>query len=136
MTTVIVESEKRPEGVRFLQVRDEMPTALETGKYPIRVDITWAYEEDATGMPSEATAEEMEQLEEALQPKLEKNNLALLAYKVTGDGERLWSFYTRNIKAFEVQLNEALEGLPLFPITFYAEEDLEGDAYREVQSLL
>lgn len=136
MTTIVIESEKQPDWVRFLQVRDEMLKALETGKYPIRVDISWAYEEGTTGMPSEALAEQMEQLEEALLPKLEKNNLALLAYQLTGDGLRLWSLYTRNIHAFEEQLNEALKELPLFPITFYAEEDIEGDAYREVSSLL
>lgn len=65
MTTIVIER-KTVHWVRFLQVRDEMPKALETGKYPIRVDISWAYEEGTTGMPSEALAEQMEQLEGGL----------------------------------------------------------------------
>lgn len=73
------------------------------------------------GMPSKPTCRADGAAGGALLPKLEKHNLALLAYQLTGDGLRLWSLYTRNIHAFEEQLNEALKELPLFPITFYAE---------------
>lgn len=136
MTSIIIDGEIDPAKAQFLQIRQEMPKALETGKYPIRVDITWEYDGDHSGMPTEDLAEQMNSFEEALIPALEKNNLALLAYQVTGEGRRLWCFYTRNIGAFQETLNEALEELPLFPITFYAEEDREADAFREVQALL
>ena len=110
MISIIINGERDQEKAQFLQIRREMPT--------------------------EEVAEQMNSLEEALIPALEKNNLALLAYQVTGEGRRLWCFYTRNIGAFQETLNEALEELPLFPITFYAEEDREADAFREVESLL
>lgn len=132
MTSVCLAGERDESMVRFLQVRNEMPKALAEGKYPIRVDMTWAYDGDRSGMPSEELMEQMTTLEEALIPALEKNNLALQAYQVTGEGERLWCFYTRNLVAFQETLNEALSELPLFPLDFYAEEDREGEAFNEV----
>ncbi|MBR8712355.1 DUF695 domain-containing protein [Porphyromonas levii] len=132
MTSVYLAGERDERMMRFLQVRNELPRALAEGKYPIRVDMTWSYEGDKSGMPSDDVTEQMGTLEEALIPALEKNNLALLAYQLTGEGERLWCFYTRNLPAFQETLNEALSELPLFPLAFYAEEDREGEAFSEV----
>lgn len=132
MTSVYLAGERDERMMRFLQVRDEMPKALAEQKYPIRVDMTWAYDGDRSGMPSDELTDQMTSLEEVLIPALEKTNLALLAYQVTGEGERLWCFYTRNLNAFQETLNEALSELPLFPLEFYAEEDLEGEAFNEV----
>ncbi|MDO5017554.1 MAG: DUF695 domain-containing protein [Porphyromonas sp.] len=136
MTSLMVEGESDTGRVRFLQIRDEMPKALESGKYPIRVDITWQYKGDNAGLPDEATTREMEVFEQALIPALEKTNLALQAYQVTGEDQRLWCFYTRNINAFQETLNEALADLPLYPLSFYAEEDTDADAFKEVFDLL
>lgn len=132
MTSVYLAGERDERMMRFLQVRDEMPKALAERKYPIRVDMTWAYDGDRSGMPSDELTDQMTSLEEVLIPALEKTNLALLAYQVTGEGERLWCFYTRNLNAFQETLNQALSELPLFPLEFYAEEDLEGEAFNEV----
>lgn len=132
MTSVCLAGEKDERLMRFLQVRNEMLQALAEGKYPIRVDMTWSYEGDRSGMPSEEVSEQMTELEDVLIPALEKNNLALLAYQVTGEDERLWCFYTRHLPAFQETLNEALADLPLFPLEFYAEEDREGEAFEEV----
>lgn len=132
MTSVYLSGERDERMLRFLQIRDEMPKALAEGKYPIRVDVTWTYDGDRSGMPTEEITRQITTLEDALIPALEKNNLALLAYQVTGEGERLWCFYTRNLPAFQETLNEALAELPLFPLGFYAEEDREGDAFNEV----
>lgn len=134
--SVILSGEQDEEKVRFLQIRKELRRELSTSKYPIRVDITWAYEGNPDGMPTEEIAKQMELLEDALIPALEKNNLALLAYQLTGEGQKLWSFYTRNIQAFQETLNQTTKELPLFPLTFYAEEDLEGDAFAEVEAFL
>lgn len=136
MLSIILEGEKNPEQVRFLQIREEMRKALDTGKYPIRVDVTWAYDSDYSGMPQEATTELMDRFEDAVIPALEKNNLALVAYQLTGEGERLWCFYTRNLPAFQDTLNDFTTDLPLLPLSFYAEEDREGDAFAEVEALL
>lgn len=135
MSSVCIAGERNESNMRFLQIRDEMPKALAEGKYPIRVDMSWHYEGDASGMPTEEVTERMSELEEALIPALEKNNLALLAYLLTGEGKRLWCFYTRNLPAFQETLNDALADLPLLPLEFYAEEDKEGDAFSEAWSM-
>lgn len=136
MISIILDGERDEHQVRFLQIRKEIRRELDTHKYPIRVDISWDYEENHAGMPLEQTLKEMEHLEDAIIPALEKNNLALLAYQLTGEGQRLWSFYTRNIQAFQDTINQATEELPLFPIEFYAEEDKEAEAFAEVETLL
>lgn len=136
MISLILDGEKDASRVRFLQIRKEIRKELDTQKYPIRVDISWCYEEDHSGMPQEEVASQMEQFEDAIMLHLEKNNLALLAYQLTGEGERLWSFYTRNIGAFQEKLNEATEELPTFPLSFYAEEDREAEAFAEVETLM
>lgn len=136
MTSLILDGERNPEQARFLQIRNEIRRELDTGKYPIRVDITWAYEGDHAGMPTENTMKLMEEFEDALIPAMEKNNLALQAYQLTGEGERLWCFYTRNIGAFEETLNHATDELPHLPLTFYAEEDRNAEAFAEVEMLL
>lgn len=136
MKTVLLDGEKDISKTRFLQVRKEIRSQLETGKYPIRVDITWQYDGDNAEMPTEETSNQIESFEEALIPALERNNLALLAYLLTGEGERLWSFYTRNLEAFQSTLNESLAELPLFPLSFYAEEDPEAEAFAEVEPFL
>ena len=41
--------------------------AIETGKYTDRIDITWKYEADETGMPDKATSILMEQVTDSLQ---------------------------------------------------------------------
>lgn len=136
MISIILDGERDEHQVRFLQIRKEIRRELDTHKYPIRVDISWDYEENHAGMPLEQTLKEMEHLEDAIIPALEKNNLALLSYQLTGEGQRLWSFYTRNIQAFQDTINQATEELPLFPIEFYAEEDKEAEAFAEVETLL
>lgn len=136
MIPLILDGEKDPQQARFLQIRKEIRKELDTGKYPIRVDITWAFDADHAGMPTDDVMAQMEQFEDALIPALEKNNLALQAYQLTGEGERLWCFYTRNIGAFEETLNSATDELPRLPLTFYAEEDRDADAFAEVEMLL
>ncbi|MDO4771835.1 DUF695 domain-containing protein [Porphyromonas sp.] len=132
MITVLLEGEHDPDKMRFLLVRKELLPHLETGKYPYRIEVRWAYEGDGKGMPQEAVGAQMEAFEEALRPPMERNKLALLAYVSTGEGLKEWCFYTRNLKAFGETLNAALADLPQFPLSFEADEDREGEMFREV----
>ncbi len=136
MTSLIIDGEVDTSKARFVAIRDELSDALESKKYPIRVDITWNYQGDMADMPKDDTMKDFTDFEEAVVPSFEKNNLALLAYILTGEGKRVWSFYTRNLNAFETTLNEALNELPLYPLIIHAEMDIEGDAYKEAFSLL
>lgn len=56
--------------------RDELTEFIQSGKFKERVEITWKYEGDDKGMPSEALAEKMEEVQEVLRKAMEKDKLS------------------------------------------------------------
>lgn len=54
--------------------RDELTEFIQSGKFKERVEITWKYEGDEKGMPDDALAEQMENVQEALKKAMEKIN--------------------------------------------------------------
>lgn len=104
-------------------------------KFSIRVEITWKYDCDKSGMPDVATSELMEEVQEALTESFRKDPIAVLTGIYTGDGERNWVFYTLSTNIFGRKLNEALEPFELLPITIYCENDPEWNEYDEMKEL-
>ena len=88
--------------------RTEIEPFIQSGKFKERVEITWKYEADSKGMPNETTGKLMEEVQTVLKQAMEKDKLAIFTGIYTGDGERTWVFYTRNIPAFGHMLNETL----------------------------
>ena len=81
--------------------RDELNEFTESGKFKERVEITWKYEGDGRGLPSDDLGEKMEAVEEALRKAMEKKDkLAILTGVYTGGGEKVWVFYTRTVRVF------------------------------------
>lgn len=115
--------------------RTEIEPFIQSGKFKERVEITWKYEPDSKGMPNEKTSELMEEAQTALKRAMEKDKLAIFTGIYTGDGERTWVFYTRNIPAFGRTLNEALAPFETLPIAIYTEKDPEWNEYREMCEL-
>ena len=115
--TTVTESDNG--AVMFVSGRDEIDAFMESGKLRERVEITWPYESDAQGMPTEEESMRMEAPQEALRKAMEKDKLAILTGIYTGDGARTWVFYTRNIPAFGERLNQALAPFEQLPITIY-----------------
>ena len=52
--------------------RDELTEFVQSGKFKERVEITWKYEGDEKGMPSEELAEQMENVQETLKKAMEE----------------------------------------------------------------
>ncbi len=115
--------------------RDEIAEFMNSGKLRERVEISWKYDGESNGLPTENEAACMEEPQEALQKAMEKDKLAILTGVYTGDGERTWVFYTRNIPAFGERLNMALAPFEQLPITIYTEKDSDWNEYREMYSL-
>lgn len=116
--------------------RDELKEFMESGKYKERVEITWKYEADKRGLPDEALAEKMELVEEILRKAMEKKDkLAILTGVYTGDGEKVWIFYTRTVRVFGERLNEALASFELLPISIYTELDPEWEEYQDMYEM-
>lgn len=104
-------------------------------KFRIRVEVTFKYEGDASGMPDESTARIMEEVHDALECEFDKDPVAVLTGIYTGDGERNWVFYTLSTHIFGKKLNQALADMPLLPITIYTENDPDWNEYAEMKEL-
>ncbi len=115
--------------------RDELDAFMQSGKFKERVEITWKYEAEANGMPSDVIAEKMEAVELAIRKVMEKDKLAILTSIYSGAGERIWVFYTRTVRVFGEYLNQALEPFELLPITIYTELDPDWEEYRDMYEM-
>ncbi len=112
--------------------RRGMQVVKETGFYTNRVEITWAYEPDANGMPDFATSKLMEEATDAFEGVFGKDPVAVNTGIYTGAGERNWVFYTRSLHIFQRKVSEALAEMPVLPLSFYAEEDADWAEYAEM----
>ena len=101
-------------------------------RFCIRIEVSWNYTGEASGMPDTATSELMEQVQEALQTEFRKDPVAILTGIFTGDGKREWVFYSVSTHIFGKKLNQALEPFPLLPITVYCENDPGWEGYDEM----
>ena len=104
-------------------------------RFNIRVEISWKYEGDATGMPNYETSTLMEQVQGAFETEFKKDPIAILTGIYTGDNERNWVFYTLSTHIFGRKLNEALVNFELLPITIYCENDPDWNEYQEMKEL-
>ena len=115
--------------------RDNLMEFVNSGKFKERVEITWKYEGDDKGMPSEALAEKMETVQETLRKAMEKDKLAILTEVCTGAGEKLWIYYTRTTRVFGERLNDVLMPFELLPITIYTEVDPDWEEYLDMYEM-
>ncbi len=116
--------------------RDELDEFIQTGKYKERVEITWKYDGDEKGMPSESVGELMESVEETLRKAMEKKDkLAIMTSIYTGGNEKVWVFYTRTVRVFGERLNEALSSFELLPISIYTEVDNDWEEYKDMYEM-
>ncbi len=116
--------------------RDELDEFIQTGKYKERVEITWKYDGDEKGMPSESVGELMESVEETLRKAMEKKDkLAIMTSIYTGGNEKVWVFYTRTVRVFGERLNEALSPFELLPISIYTEVDNDWEEYKDMYEM-
>lgn len=115
--------------------RRGLENVISTGKYNVRVEISWPYQGDASGMPDVPTSTLMEAVTDAINEVFKKDPVAIMTGIYTGDDERNWIIYTKNQHIFNRRLNEALAPFDLLPITLYAENDPEWNEYREMCEL-
>lgn len=100
----------------------------------IRVEVTWPYECDASGMPDKAVSTLMEQAHMAMLHTFDRDPVAVMTGVFTGDGERTWIFYTASTAIFGKKLNESLAQLPPLPLSIYCENDPGWEQYDEMAS--
>lgn len=115
--------------------RDELNEFVQSGKFKERVEITWKYESDTNGMPSDELAEKIENIQETLRKAMEKDKLSILTGIYTGSGEKIWIFYTRTTRVFGERLNDALSSFELLPISIYTEVDPDWEEYLDMYEM-
>lgn len=122
------------EGGRLIMVtgRRDVEKFRSNPRFGIRIEVTWKYDGDSSGMPDTATSQLMEQAQDALQAILHKDPVAVLTGIFTGDDRREWIFYSLSTNIFGKKLNEALAPFPLLPITVYCENDPGWEQYDEM----
>ncbi|MCD8043997.1 MAG: DUF695 domain-containing protein [Tannerellaceae bacterium] len=119
----------------FVAGRDSLGEFMQSGKLKERVEITWKYEPDEKGMPTDEMAGKMETIQELLRKVMEKDKLAILTSVYTGGGEKIWVFYTRTVRVFGERINEALASYELLPIEIYTELDPDWEEYKDMYEM-
>lgn len=113
--------------------RRGVESAMASGKYGIRIEITWRYPGDASGMPDKPTSMVMEAVQDAMTKEFDRDPVAILTGIYTGDDRRDWVFYATSTRIFERKINEVLAPFDLLPITIYTENDPDWAEYREMR---
>lgn len=119
----------------FVTVRKELEGFRSSGKLRVRVEISWPYAPDAVGMPSEATAQLIEEIEPKLRRTMERDKLAIMTGNYTGGGQKDWTFYTRHLPTFGERLNEVLAPYETLPLQIECTEDADWEDYAEMLAL-
>lgn len=127
-------STRPSDGHRIIyRYRSEFGPSFKRSLYPDRVVIAWSYK-SVQGMPSKPEHKSMDQLEDLLAPYVEQASLSTLVLVSTGEGLREWVYYTKSQKEFMAKVNEALRGLPRFPIEIDLWKDPEWTRYEEFRT--
>jgi hypothetical protein len=112
--------------------RKDVAKFMNNPKFSIRVQVTWPYDGDSSGMPDTATSQLMEKVQDVLTAEFHKDPVAVLTGIYTGDNERNWVFYTLSTNIFGRKLNEALSEFPVLPLSIYCENDPQWLEYKEM----
>ncbi|MCM1378242.1 MAG: DUF695 domain-containing protein [Clostridium sp.] len=115
--------------------RSDVDKFRNNSKFSIRVEVDWKYSPLPEGMPDRETSELMEQATDLLRDIFAKDPVAVMTGIFTGDGIRTWVFYTLSTHIFGRKFNEALESLPLLPLTISCENDPNWKQYDEMAKL-
>lgn len=113
--------------------RDAIDHYKDSGKYIYRIDVKWKYNALENGMPEGNDAKLMEEVTNALLDAFKKDPIGVITGIYTGDGERDWVIYTKNLKIFSIVFNKALEELPTIPFVIEAEEDKDWEEYNHMR---
>ena len=126
----------RGESPMLLRLRSPRPSDEERAASPYLVLIRWPFDGDESHIPDEDDLDVMVNFEEALFAAMDAEGWGTGVAVVTSDGVREWRLYTPDIERFQEGMNDALAGLPRYPLEFATFDDPEWNAYIELESTL
>lgn len=115
----------------IVTTRSDIEKFRDNPRFKYRLTVALPYKPCPDGMPSDADAEIMEQVTDALDNVFRKDPVAVLTEISTGDGRREWVFHTLSLHIFSKKINEAMSSLPLLPLEFEVVEDPDWEDYSE-----
>ena len=133
--TTPLESASEEGNLVMATVRKDADAFRSNPRFKYRIEVTWPYEPDSKGMPSEVVSELMEAVGEKLEGVFHKDPVAVLTGIYTGEGARDLVFYTLSLHIFQRKFNEALAEFPPLPLDFSAEEDPSWEEYSQMLAL-
>jgi hypothetical protein len=101
---------------------EDLNPAFDPASQPNRIIIVWRYESE-TGQPNTEEHQQMNLLEDSLEPIVDADCFATLALVSTGECLREWTYYASSGDQFLHRLNAALAGMPVFPIEIHVASD-------------
>ena len=112
--------------------RSDIDHLRRTGKYNVRIEITWLYTPAEDGMPDYETSSLMEKVTDTLNATFDSDPVGIMTGIYTGDSERNWIFYCISVNIFCRKLNEALSAFETLPISLSAYTDPKWCEYDEM----
>lgn len=124
-----------PDGPMLVRIRENAPTPEGRAAFGKLVILSWEFDPKANaGLPTSDEIEQMMALEQALFTAFDEDCESGCGVAVmTIPGRRELRFYTPDTDAFVVAFNEAMAGLPAFPIALQAFEDPDWQGFEELQ---
>ncbi len=117
----------------YRYIDDLGPKAGERASQRERVTLRWHYDADANnGMPGDADKAGMDELEDLLDPVVERDGFSNLALVTTGEGDRVWIWYARSGADFRERMARAMRGHGPYPVEVDVASDPGWTAYEDV----
>jgi hypothetical protein len=118
---------------KIYSVREQAPAGAGPDTFSTVVVIEWTFEDQ---LPDAHLRQEMDVLEELLEPLDDTAAGSFLVHIITGDGLREWCYYTRDYPAFRAALNRLTAGQRHFPIELEYQEHTDWSYWEEIRDFV
>ena len=115
-----------------IRFRSEFGNKPNITGYPHLIQITWSYTSSSSGMPDKLASEKMSVFEDRLINAVEPDINAVLVAVRTNGGERVWVFYSSNVREFGNRLTQMPQEKERYPIGLTTKEDPEWSFFYNI----
>ena len=109
-----------------------LPDAASRKGFVWLMTISWDYTPREGGMPTTEVHKQMNDLEDAIEHKLEATKLCIQTLSRTGNGKKQWEYYITDREQFLKAFNELMRGKPQLPIKINFYEDANWQSLRDI----
>lgn len=96
----------------FYRYIEKLEDDSQRSQFPTAVTLTWKYE-SPNGLPAKPQVDAIYKLEDLLEQSVELKGEGRLAFIVTGNNQRSWTYYVKSETLFRAALAEAVRSAQL-----------------------